>query len=258
MNPFLNIAIQAARASGRVIMRFADQLDRIEVTEKGRNDLVTQVDQLAEQEIIEHITKAYPRHSIISEEAGHLPKDEDMCWVIDPLDGTANFVHGFPQFAISIALKKKGQLEMGCIYDPVRQELFTAVKGKGAHLNNRRIRIGTTRKMQNALVGTGFPFRQPEQKEMYLKTFANVFTDVSDIRRAGAAALDLAYVACGRLDAFWEFGLKEWDMAAAVLMIKEAGGFVSDCAGNTDYLTSGNIVAGNVYTHPALLDCIQK
>lgn len=254
MHPFITIATQAARSASRTILRFFDQLDQVEVSEKGRNDLVTQVDKLSEEEIIAHIRKAYPNHSIVGEESGeNKSKQDEYTWVIDPLDGTANFVHGFPHFCISIAVKRKDTLEVACIYDPIRQELFTAAKGRGAQLNNRRIRVTDTRKLENALVGTGFPFRYTDQHQNYLNMFNRIFPQTADIRRAGAAALDLAYVACGRLDAFWELKLQQWDMAAGALLIQEAGGVVTDFAGQKDFLQTGTIVAGNTYTHKSLL-----
>jgi myo-inositol-1(or 4)-monophosphatase len=252
-HPFVNIATQAARAASRNILRFLDQLDQVQVTEKQRNDLVTDVDKMAEAEIIQHIRKAYPSHTILSEETGlQAGRDHQYCWVIDPLDGTANFVHGLPHFSISIAVKKGDQLEAACIYDPIRQELFTAAKGKGAQLNNKRIRVSDTIRLENALIGTGFPFKYEAIMPDYLNTFSNVLPKVTDIRRAGAASLDLAYVACGRLDGFWEPALKEWDFAAGALLIQEAGGVVSDFANTKGFLSSGNIIAANPKLHSAL------
>ena len=258
MHPFLNIAIQAARDSSRSILHFFDRLDQVKVSEKGKNDLVTQVDQLSEQEIIQHIHKAYPNHSILGEETGRVDNDSEYTWIIDPLDGTANFVNGFPHFCISIAVAKGSQLEIGCVYDPIRQELFTATRGKGAQLNNKRLRVSDTKKIENALVGTGFPYRDPELLQTYLHSFNNVLPRVADIRRTGVAALDLAYVAAGRLDAFWEPGLKAWDIAAAALIIKEAGGVVTDFKEQQHFLDSGDIIAGNIHTHPALYKMINS
>lgn len=256
-HPYVNIATQAARAASRNILRFMDQIDQIKVTEKQRNDLVTEVDKLAEETIIHHIQKAYPNHAILSEECGMVGNEKsEYTWIIDPLDGTKNYVCGFPHFAISIAVKRGDQLEAACIYDPIRQDLFTAAKGKGAQLNSRRIRVSDTIQLENALVGTGFPFLNTGAQESYLAQFSNVLPKVADIRRAGAAALDLAYVACGKLDAFWEPTLKPWDIAAGALLIQEAGGVITDYQGGKDFLSSGNVVAGNIKTHPALLALI--
>ena len=257
MHPFLNIAIQAARESSRHILHFFDRLDEVKVTEKAKNDLVTQVDKHSEELIISHIRKAYPNHNILGEESGREDRQGEYTWIIDPLDGTANFVNGLPHFCISIAVAKGSQLEVGCVYDPIRQELFTASRGKGAQLNNKRIRISETRKLENALVGTGFPFRDAELLQRYLPSFNTVLPQVSDIRRAGVAALDLAYVASGRLDAFWEPGLKPWDIAAGALLVKEAGGVVTDFNDKQDFLENCRIVAGNIHTQPALLNIIK-
>lgn len=259
MHPMLNIATQAALQASKVILKFVDQIDKVEVAEKNQNDLVTQVDQLSEATIIEHIKKAYPNHTILAEESGRQgAENSDYCWIIDPLDGTKNFVHGVPHFAISIALSYKDKLEIGVVYDPIRQELFTATRGQGAYLNSRRIRVSQTKKLDQALIGTGFPFRDKHHLGPYLNTFQTIFPKASGIRRAGAAALDLAYVAAGRLDGFWESCLKPWDMAAGVLMIKEAGGIVSDYHGEGHYLEHGNIVAGNPKTHKELAGLIQQ
>jgi myo-inositol-1(or 4)-monophosphatase len=256
MHPLLNIAIQAARQASKTILRFMDRLDTIEINRKARNDFVTEVDRRSEQEIIQVIRKAYPEHAILGEESGYNEGNE-TCWVIDPLDGTTNYIHGFPHFCISIAVKNHGQLEAGVVYDPVRNELFAAARGKGATLNDRRIRVSAVKKLEEALIGTGFPQREIEHAQEFLKTFQLVFPACAGIRRAGAAALDLAYVAAGRLDGFWEAYLKEWDMAAGILMIQEAGGMVSDFHGGKEF-SAGNIVAGNSKTHKALVDIISN
>lgn len=246
MHPMLNIAVQAARQASKIILRFMDQMDKVEITEKSHNDFVTQIDKMSEECVITHIKKAYPDHCILSEEIGYQKGfNEDYCWVIDPLDGTHNFIHGFPQFAISIAVMKNNVTELGLVYDPIRQELFTATRGQGAYVNSRRMRISTTSKMEKSLIGTGFPFRNKETIKTYLDIFEKVFSRCGDIRRTGSAALDLAYVAAGRLDAFWESNLMNWDMAAGALMIKEAGGIVCDFQGGETYLENGKIVAGN-------------
>lgn len=250
-NPFINIATQAARSASKIILRFMDRIDTIEITEKITNDLATEVDYMAEQEIIHHIQKAYPKHSILAEECG-LIEGNEYCWVIDPLDGTSNYVHSFPHFSISIALKKGDTIEMGLVYDPIRQELFTAVRGEGAYLDNRRIRVSDCKKVAHSLIGTGFPFRKKQHIKPYLTTFESIFLQVSGIRRAGSAALDLAYVAAGRLDGFWEASLNEWDMAAGALIIQEAGGIATDFHGDDNYLFAGNIIAGNPKIQRAL------
>ncbi|MCB1827039.1 MAG: inositol monophosphatase, partial [Coxiellaceae bacterium] len=247
-HPFITIATQAARSASKIILRFMDQLHTIEITQKSTiEDIVTQVDMLSEQEIIEHIKKAYPSHDILAEENGLMKGKEDCeyCWIIDPLDGSTNYVHGFPHFAISIAVKKGDKIEAGVVYDPIRQELFSAVRGEGAFVDNRRIRVSETKKLETALIGTGFPFKKKQHIKPYLTTFESIFSEVSGIRRAGAAALDLAYVAAGRLDGFWEASLAEWDMAAGSLLIQEAGGLITDFQGGDNYLFAGNIVAGS-------------
>ena len=260
MHPILNIAVRAARRAGNVIIRSVDQLDRLTVTEKASNDFVTDVDRQAENAIIEVIQESYPGHDILAEETGDTPgKDDnsDFQWIIDPLDGTTNFLHGFPQFAVSIAVKHKGRLEHGVIYDPSRQEIFTASRGAGAQLNDRRLRVSNRKGLDGALLGTGFPFKQQEHLDAYLATFKALFPMTAGIRRPGAAALDLAYVAAGRLDGFWEIGLNPWDMAAGALLIQEAGGLVSDFSGGDDYLKTGNIVGGNPRVFKAMLQIIR-
>jgi myo-inositol-1(or 4)-monophosphatase len=252
-HPMLNIAINAARSAGRIIIRHVDRIEQVNITAKGRNDLVTEVDKLAEQEIIHQIHKAYPSHSIIAEESGeHQQGQDDFCWIIDPLDGTMNFVHGFPQFCTSIALKQKGKLLLAAIYDPIANELFTAVKGKGAQVNNRRMRTSKINTMQDAMIGTGFPFRENSDVDTYLAAFKNVMCAATAVRRAGSAALDLAYVACGRLDGFWEGDLHQWDTAAGILMVREAGGHCTDLTGNPDCVKDGGVIATNANLHQAL------
>jgi myo-inositol-1(or 4)-monophosphatase len=256
MHPLLNIAVRAARSAGNLVVRSLDRIDCFQVTVKARNDFVSDVDRRAEQEIVGIIRKAYPGHTILAEEGGSQTGDETV-WVIDPLDGTTNFLHGFPQFAISIGVKHKGRLQHAVIYDPLRQELFTASRGSGAHLNDRRIRVSQQRGLEGALLGTGFPFKQHQYLDCYLETFRALFRDTAGIRRPGAAALDLAYVAAGRLDGFWEIGLSEWDMAAGALLIQESGGIITDFAGGNEFLTTGNVVGGNPSVHKAILQLIQ-
>jgi len=244
MNPMLNIAIRAARAAGDIIIRQIDYVQDLPVTKKSRNDFVTVVDKQAEIAIIETLHKSYPHHAILAEESGR-QGDSPYLWIIDPLDGTTNYIHGFPQYAVSIALQHRGELDQAVVYDPLRQELFTASRGEGAMLNNRRIRVSKQKHLEGALLGTGFPFKEQERLDEYLKSFKALFPMTAGIRRAGAASLDLAYVACGRLDGFWELGLKSWDMAAGALLIIEAGGICSDINCDGSYLESGNIIAGN-------------
>jgi myo-inositol-1(or 4)-monophosphatase len=246
MHPMLNIGVRAAHAAGNHILRHLDRVQDIPVNSKGRNDFVTEVDRQTERIIIDTILKVYPQHSILAEESGRFTHDPDYLWVIDPLDGTTNFLHGFPQFAVSIALKFRGQLDQAVVYDPLRQELFTASKGAGAYLNNKRIRVSKIKSLNGALLGTGFPFRDAERLEMFIQSFRAFFPMTAGIRRAGAAALDLAYVACGRLDGFWEFGLNEWDVAAGSLLILEAGGNVGIIKRNNKETEPGNIAAGNL------------
>lgn len=244
--PIIHVAIQAARSAGNIISRAATRLDKVTVAEKLPNDFVTDIDQRAEREIISIIHKAYPSHSILGEESGETAGD-DYQWIIDPLDGTRNFIHGFPHFAVSIGVTYKGKIEYGVIYDPMRQELFTAKRGGGAQLNDRRIRVGTKRVLGECLLGTGFAGRHkgPEHAHECTDILQTVLPLCGDIRRAGAAALDLAYVAAGRLDGFWEFGLKVWDIAAGILLVKEAGGMICDPTGGESYWQTGDIVAAN-------------
>lgn len=256
MHPTLNIAVRAARSAGNVIIRNLDRLDSLAVHTKDRNDFVTEVDQQAEREIIYTLRKAFPDHGILAEESG-LTEGDDYQWIIDPLDGTTNFLHGFPQFAVSIALRHKGRLEQGVVYDPMRQELFTATRGAGAMLNDRRIRVTKRTSLEGALLGTGFPFKAQHHLEVYLDMFRTLFPHTAGIRRPGSAALDLAYVAAGRLDAFWEIGLQTWDMAAGVLLIQEAGGLSSDFSGGHNYLESGNLVSGNPKVFADILKLIR-
>ncbi len=258
MHPILNIAVKAARQAEKIIMRSIDRLDSIKKSEKGYHDFVTEVDLKSEEAIIQVIREAYPTHKIVAEERGELEGEEGFTWVIDPLDGTINYMHQFPFFAVSIAVLKEDKLEHGVVYDPVRDELFTATRGEGALLNNRRIRVSEHDKLGESLIGTGFPSSEIHHFQSYLKTFEAIFPQTLGVRRAGAAALDLAYVAAGRLDGFWEINLKPWDMAAGALLIKEAGGYVSDLFGKPAYLENQQIVAGNPKIHKQLLHQIQE
>lgn len=252
----LNIAVKAARRAGDIIARSIELVDSLDVITKAPNDFVSEVDKRAESEIIKILKKAFPDHGFLAEESG-VRAGNDYQWIIDPLDGTTNFLHGFPQFSVSIALSYRDQLELGVVYDPMRQELFTAVRGAGAQLNNRRLRVSARRGLEGALLGTGFPFKDMDNIDAYLATFKTLAGKTAGIRRPGSAALDLAYVAAGRLDGFWEFGLSPWDMAAGILLIKEAGGLVGDLAGGHDYMDSGNVVAGSPKVFHALLQNIQ-
>ena len=256
MHPMLNIAIRAARKGGDIIVRHLDRVQGLSIDIKQQNDYVTEVDRLAEVAIIETLLKAYPNHAILAEESGTHGSDEYQ-WVVDPLDGTTNFIHGFPQFAVAIALKYRGRLDQAVVYDPLRQELFTASRGEGALLNDRRIRVTQHPSLPGALLGTGFPFRELQHLDRYLAMLKALIEVTSGIRRAGSAALDLAYVACGRLDGFWEFGLKEWDIAAGALLILEAGGIVSDLEGGPGYLRSGNVVTGGNKVHKEILKTLE-
>ncbi|KJV06123.1 inositol monophosphatase family protein [Methylocucumis oryzae] len=256
MHPMLNTAVRAARSAGDIIVRSSDSIGQLRIDQKGRNDYASEVDRSAEREIIQIIKSAYPDHAILAEESG-AHQGNDYVWVIDPLDGTTNFLHGFPQYAVSIAMKHKGKLEIGVIYDPLRDELFTAERGGGAMLNNRRIRVTQPTSLKGALLGTGFPFKTDEHLNAYVGMFKALTTQCAGIRRAGAAALDLAYVAAGRLDGFWEIGVMEWDMAAGILLIKEAGGVVTDFSFNDKYMESGNVIAGSPKMHQLMYQLIE-
>lgn len=261
MHPMLNTAVSAARDAGTIIFRNMERGRDLSINIKGRNDFVSEIDHHAESAIIKRIQKAYPHHGILAEESGyHGPGsiEDEFLWIIDPLDGTTNYIHGFPQFAVSIALQYHGKLEQAVIYDPLKNELFTASRGNGAQLDGRRIHVSKQSRLSEALLGTGFPYREFEYIDIYLESFRTLMTSTAGIRRAGAAALDLAYVACGRLDGFWEFGLKPWDMAAGALLIQEAGGFVFDMTGSDAYLQSGNIIGGNPKIADSILNVVSN
>ena len=256
MHPMLNIAVKAARAAGNIIARHVDRIDTLNIQSKERNDFVSEVDHMAEQEIIRVIKRAYPNHGFLAEESG-AQGDSEYTWVIDPLDGTTNFLYGFPQFAVSIALKHGDRIEQGVVYDPVKQELFAATRGGGATLNNRRIRVTQRPGLDGALLGTGIPFRKHQNLDKYLETMKVLLPGTAGVRRAGSAALDLAYVAAGRLDGFWEFGLNEWDMAAGVLLVQEAGGLIGEPNGGKNHLKSGDIVAGSPKVYNDMLEALK-
>lgn len=256
MHPMTNIAVRAAREAGRVLLRYYDRVDSLSVTEKSRNDFVSEVDRAAESAIITTIRKAYPHHAILAEESGDLGGN-DFQWVIDPLDGTTNYLHGFPQFSISIALQHRGELQNAVVYDPLREELFTATRGDGAYLNERRIRVSSRKDLNGALLGTGIPFGDLGHVDAYLAMMKDLLRDTAGVRRPGSAALDFAYVAAGRLDGFWELGLARWDFAAGALLVREAGGVVSDIAGGDRHFETGNVVAAGVRLHPFLVRAIR-
>ena len=257
MKPALNIAVSAARAAGQVILRNMNRLPDIKIQSKGSNDFVSEVDLQAEQSIISTIQKAYPSHAILAEETGEQSGDEHQ-WIIDPLDGTTNYLRGVPQFSVSIAMRQNDKLQLGVIYDPLKEELFCATRGEGATLNNRRIRVSKQRDLSGSLLGTGLPYRADQELDTYLATLRAILEKTSGVRRAGSAALDLAYVAAGRFDGFWEFGLNKWDIAAGVLIIQEAGGLVSDLRGGHDFLDSGNIVAANTQLYKNLITTLNN
>jgi len=253
----LNIAVRAARKAGSVINRATLDGAGFEVRAKQQNDFVTRVDHAAEEAILEIVRKSYPDHAVLAEESGAAAGAAEYEWIIDPLDGTTNFIHGFPQYCVSIAIRRRDELAHGVIYDPNRNELFTASKGSGAYLNDRRIRVSKCLRLGDALVGTGFPFREGARIDLYSNQLKNIMQKSAGVRRAGAAALDLAYVACGRLDAFWELGLSPWDMAAGALMIQEAGGLVGDLRGDSGYLESGEVACATPKIFPTLLEALR-
>ena len=260
MHPMLNTAVKAARKAGAIINRASLDLDQLTVRSKQDRDYVSEVDQMAERAIIETLLDAYPKHAILAEESGATPSaqggSEDYTWIIDPLDGTTNFLHGLQQYSVSIALKHKGQITQAVVYDPSRNELFTATRGSGAFFNDRRLRVTKRTRLEECLIGTGFPFRDFSFVEAYTNMFRDMMRATSGLRRPGSAALDLAYVACGRYDGFWEMHLKPWDLAAGSLLVQEAGGLVGNFVGNEGFLDSGNIVAANPKIFSQMLQVI--
>jgi myo-inositol-1(or 4)-monophosphatase len=252
----LNTAVKAARRAGNIINRASRNLDVVAVREKAANDFVSEVDRESEEVIIRVLHEAYPDHAILAEESGAAGKSE-FEWIIDPLDGTTNFLHGFPQYAVSIALRHREQITQAVIYDPSRNDLFTASRGRGAFRNDQRMRVSRRANLRAALLGTGFPFRQMDHVDAYMAMLKHMMGHSTGVRRAGAATLDLAYVAAGWLDGFWEIGLSPWDIAAGSLMITEAGGLVSDLAGESNYLETGNIVGGTPKVFAELLKALE-
>jgi len=253
----VNIAVRAARAAGNIIVRNMDRIDRLAVAAKRSNDFVSEVDQQAEAAIIDILKQAYPNHGIYAEESGRADESAEYQWIIDPLDGTTNYLHGFPQFSVSIALKHKTRLEAAVIYDPVSQELFTAARGEGAQLNDKRIRVSGYSGLKGALLSTGFPYTDQSYLDTYIETMKSLMAPTAGIRRPGSAALDLAWLAAGRTDGFWEFNLNAWDIAAGVLIVREAGGIVSDFYGRDGYLDSGDIIAATPKVFPEMLKIIE-
>src|SRR5271168_789104 len=255
MQPLLNIAMRAARRAGDLIVKSLSRLDSLKIDTKGRNDFVTDIDRKAEADIIATIRRSYPQHAVLAEESGRSGENE-FVWIIDPLDGTTNFLHGFPTFAVSIALQHKGRLQHAVVYDPMRQEFFTASRGDGAQLEGKKIRVSSQRSLEGALISTGFPYRMAAAHvDDYLAILKVIMNTAAGVRRPGAASLDLAYVAAGRIDGFWEFGLAPWDTAAGTLLIQEAGGRVGTPTG-TEYALGPNVIAGNPKVYQALLEAI--
>ncbi len=260
LHPMLNVAIRAARAAGAIINRAALDVEAVRISQKQVNDFVTEVDHASEDAIIDTLLTAYPNHAIHAEESGRTRGNQrsDHVWIIDPLDGTTNFIHGFPVYCISIALTVKGRVEQAVIYDPTRNDLFTATRGRGAYLNDRRIRVSKRTRLQESLVSTGFPYRKGDDFAGYLKMMSDVMQRTAGLRRPGAAALDLAYVAAGFTDGFFETGLKPWDVAAGSLLVTEAGGLIGNFTGDTGDLDQGECLAGNPRVYAQLVQVLQR
>jgi myo-inositol-1(or 4)-monophosphatase len=258
LHPMLNIAVKAARTAGSIINRAALDLEVLKVGSKGPNDYVSEVDRAAEEAIIGTLLEAYPGHGILAEESGraHGAKNSEYVWIIDPLDGTTNFLHGFPVYAVSIALAHRGQVQQAVVYDPTRNDLFFASKGRGAFLNDRRLRVSKRTRLADSLIGTGFPFRKGDNFKRYVKMFEEVMQSCAGLRRPGAAALDLCYVAAGYYDGFFETGLQPWDAAAGSLIITEAGGLIGNFTGESDYLYQREVVAGNPKVYGQLVQIL--
>ncbi len=255
---FLKTGVTAARLAGDIILKNLGQLSKADIETKQASDFVTKVDRWSEAVIIQTIRERFPSHSFLAEETIKQDSSADFRWIIDPLDGTTNFIHGFPMFSVSIALSYRNAIIIAVVFDPLKDELFHAVKGQGAFLNNKPVSVSGITALQNCLIATGFPFREKEMLELYLDAFRKIFDKVSDIRRAGSAALDLAYIAAGRCEGFFELNLSPWDVAAGSLIIQEAGGAVTDFGGGDEYLSSGNIVAGNREIQTRLLEIIKQ
>jgi len=256
MHPMLNIAVKAARRAGAIINRASQDIGTLTIKSKNYNDFVSEVDVAAERAIIDTLKDAYPDHGFLGEESGSSEHQSDFIWIIDPLDGTTNFLHNFPQYCVSIALQHKGEITQAVIYEPNRNDLYTATKGRGAFLNDKRIRVSKCDKLQQSLIGTGFPFRDFKHLDTYLAMFKSMLQKTSGIRRPGSAALDLAYVANGSLDAFWEIGLSPWDIAAGALLVQEAGGIISNLNGKEGWLESGNVLAASPKIYDAMVETL--
>jgi len=254
----LNTAVKAARKAGSIITRASFDLEKLTVRSKQQKDYVSEVDHAAEDAILSVLREAYPDHAILAEESGRSDAKSEYLWVVDPLDGTTNFLHGFPQYCVSIGMLHKGVPTQGVIFDPNRNELFTATRGVGAYLNDKRIRVSKTDRLEAALMGTGFPFREVSNIDDYIRMMRNIMLATSGIRRPGAAALDLAWVAAGRIDGFWEIGLSPWDMAAGALLVREAGGLIGDLEGNDTFMESGRVVASNAKLFSAILQTLKQ
>jgi len=258
MNPMLNIGIRAARAAGKVITQNVDRHDPMSIEKKQRNDFVTEVDKKAEADIIGVLHKAYPEHSLLCEESGLIgDPDAEYQWVIDPLDGTSNFIHGLPHFSVSIALLKNKRLFQAVVYDPMRQELFTAGKGEGAFLDNKRLRVSSVKQLESAMLSCGFPYRDGQDLDFFQRTSRHYTERCAAVRRLGSAALDLAYVAAGRIDGTWLTGLQSWDFAAGALIVREAGGLLNDFDGKDDWMESGEIIAATPRVHHQMLEVMK-
>ena len=260
LHPMINVAIKAARTAGNIINRAALDIESVRVSQKKANDFVTEVDHAAEQAIIETLLTAYPGHGILAEESGseHGAKDSEFVWIIDPLDGTTNFIHGLPVYCVSIALAVKGKIEQAVVYDPSRNDLFTATKGRGAYMNDRRIRVSKRTQLNESLISTGFPFRQGDNFNQYLQMMGDVMQRTAGLRRPGAAALDLAYVAAGYTEGFFELGLQPWDVAAGSLLVTEAGGLVGNFTGEADFLEQHEILAGSPRIYGQMVTMLGK
>lgn len=260
LHPMLNVAIKAARAAGAIINRAALDIESVRVSEKQSNDFVTEVDQAAEKAIIETLLTAYPQHGILAEESGqqHGNADSDFVWIIDPLDGTTNFIHGFPVYCVSIALSVRGKIEQAVVYDPSRNDLFTATRGRGAFMNDRRIRVSKRIRMADCLLTTGFPFREGQNYEQFMQLFIEMMRCTAGLRRPGSAALDLAYVAAGFSDGFFETGLQPWDVAAGSLLVQEAGGLIGNFTGEADFLHSQECMAASPKIYALMVQMLQK
>jgi len=260
LHPMINVAVKAARAAGAIINRAALDVESVRISQKQVNDFVTEVDQAAEETIIETLLGAYPGHAILAEESGraHGAQDSEFVWIIDPLDGTTNFIHGLPIYCVSIALAVKGKIEQAVVYDPTRNDLFTATKGRGAYMNNRRIRVAKRTRLQECLIATGFPYRVDDDINRYLRLMGDMIQRTSGLRRPGAAALDLAYVAAGFTDGFYELGLQPWDVAAGALLITEAGGLVGNFSGDANFLEQGECLAANPRIYGQMVGLLGK